>query len=75
MGPFDWARQQERYTRLDALASNLALSKEMREMWARKRDGLAQTESDYNCRVKEVYKDIKGALYEQKRFILCLPRR
>lgn len=64
MGPFDWARQQERYKRLDALASNLALPKDIREMWACKRDGLAQTEAEYNSRVKEVYKDIKGALNE-----------
>ena len=60
MGPFDRARQQERYARLDALASNPSLSKEMREMWARKRDSLAQTETEYNLRVKEVYQAVRN---------------
>jgi len=61
MGPFDKARQQERYARLDALvASNPSLSKEMREMWTRKRDSLAQTEAEYNLRVKEVYQAVRN---------------
>jgi len=60
MGPFDKTRQQERYARLDALASNPSLSKEMREIWARKRDGLAKTEAEYNRRVKEVYQAVRN---------------
>jgi len=58
MGPFDWGQYKKRYARLDALASNSALSADVREMWARKRDGLAQTEAEYNCRVKEIYQNV-----------------
>lgn len=58
MGPFSWDQYKKRYARLDALASNHSLPKEMSRMWARKRDGLAQTEAEYNRRVKEIYQNV-----------------
>jgi hypothetical protein len=57
------ATQELRFNALHRLAENPNLSHAVRRMWAHKRDKLAQNETQYNERMKEIYAGTVRKLY------------
>jgi len=58
MGPYSAELQAQRRARLKLLLADPKLNKEMRNIWKRILNNLAQDEDEYNARVKEVYKNL-----------------
>ena len=57
------AKQELRFNALHRLAENVNLSHDVRRMWAHKRDRLAQNETQYNERMREIYANTVRELY------------